>query len=92
MSLVPKAIRSLLEEPEQSRAARVRAWNVLQQLRKILIEEANVRIAPTRNKRFEAEGELLAHGLRSAIADRNAAITRLAAAARVDKAAFREPS
>jgi hypothetical protein len=63
MSITPKAIQDLLDEPEASKQSRLRAWKVLQRLRLVLSETGNVAIPPPAQKTFDAEGEALEHAL-----------------------------
>ena len=77
MSIIPKAIQDLLDELEASKQSRLRAWNVLQRLRSVLSETANVAIPPPAQKTFDAEGEALAHALTKSLRIRNEAMKSL---------------
>jgi hypothetical protein len=55
----PKAVQDLLEELEASRQSRLRAWEILQEIRQILTSRGNVPIAPPKTKTIDAEGQLV---------------------------------
>jgi hypothetical protein len=57
--------------------SRLRAWNVLQRLRLVLSDAANVAIPPPAQKTFDAEGEILEHALTKSFRIRNEAIKSL---------------
>jgi hypothetical protein len=81
-------INALLADLERSRAARLRAWEVLGQLRAILTG-AGQELPKAADKSFVKEGEILERGLRRALAERDEALKELATAARwVDRSAF----
>jgi hypothetical protein len=80
--------RALQLEVERSRAARLRAWAVLVELRAILTG-AGQELAKPAEKSFEKEGEILERALRKALTERDDALKELVAAARwVDRSAF----
>ncbi|MBV9274269.1 MAG: hypothetical protein JO333_10275 [Verrucomicrobia bacterium] len=82
-----ETVRALRAKLETSRASRRRAWEVLQEFRKILTDLGNREIPPPKEKSIQAEGVLLKQMLRVCLEERNEAIAGLAAAARrVDKA------
>src|SRR4030088_115400 len=73
---------------KRSRAARLRAWAVLVELRAILTG-AGQELAKPAEKSFEKQREILERGLRKARKDRDEALRELATAARwVDRSAF----
>src|ERR1700740_889480 len=75
-------------ELERSRAARLRAWAVLGELRAILTG-AGQELPKAAEKSFVKKGEILERALRKALTERDEAIRDLAAAARwVDRSAF----
>jgi hypothetical protein len=81
-------IRALKVQVERSKAARLRAWSVLQGLRDTL-QAAGVIIPPSTEKSFAREGESLERALKKALLDREEALRDLARAARwVDRSAF----
>jgi hypothetical protein len=83
-------VNALLADLERSRAARLRAWAVLGELRAILTG-AGQELPKASEKSFVKEGEILERGLRRALAERDEALKELATAARwVDRAAFKE--
>jgi hypothetical protein len=85
-------IRALKVQLERSKAARLRAWSVLQGLRDTL-QAAGVIIPPSAEKSFAREGEFLERALKKALLDREEALRDLARAARwVDRSAFGQQS
>lgn len=77
-------------EVERSRAARLRAWAVLGELRAILTG-AGQELPKPREKSFVCEGEILERALKKALTERDEALRELATAARwVDRSAFKE--
>ena len=80
-------INALLADLERSRAARLRAWAVLEELRAILAA-AGQELPKAAEKSFVKEGEILERGLRRALAERDEALRDLAAARWVDRSAF----
>jgi hypothetical protein len=60
----------------------LRAWNVLQRLRAILSETGNVAIPPPAQKKSDAEGEILEHGLTKSFRIRDEAIKSLCSSVR----------
>ena len=78
-----------MDELEASRQARRRAWDVLQDLRVMLMNLGNVTIEVPSRKTFEAEGAILKQALSDCLRDQRAVLAQLAGAARqVDRAAF----
>jgi hypothetical protein len=81
-------IKALKVQLERSKAARLRAWSVLQGLRDTL-QAAGAIIPPSAEKSFAREGEFLERALKKALLDREEALRDLAKAARwVDRSAF----
>jgi hypothetical protein len=81
-------INALLADLERSRAARLRAWAVLGELRSVLAA-AGQELEPPVRKSFAEEGRILERGLRKALTARDEALRELAAAARwVDRSTF----
>jgi hypothetical protein len=81
-------INALLADLERSRAAGLRAWAVLEELRAILTG-AGQDLPKADEKSFVKEGAILERGLRQALTERGEALKELAAAARwVDRSAF----
>jgi hypothetical protein len=76
VSVIPDAIRKLLDELEANRQSRKRAWATLQRLRKFL-EEHGTRIPTPEARSFESEGEAIESGLRRTIEGRNAVMLSL---------------
>ena len=69
-------------ELEASEQSRLRAWNVLQRLRSVLSETANLAIPPPAQRTFDAEGEALEHALAKNLRIRNEAIKSLCSSVR----------
>jgi hypothetical protein len=63
MSVIPDAIRQLLDELEANRRTRRTAWATLQRLRKFL-EEHGTRIGTPEARTFETEGDAIESDLR----------------------------
>jgi hypothetical protein len=83
-------INVLLADLERSRAARLRAWAVLGELRAILAA-AGQELPKPAEKSFVKEGEILERGLKRALAEREEALREVVTAARwVDRAAFQD--
>jgi hypothetical protein len=84
-------VTALQLEVERSRAARLRAWAVLGELRAILTG-AGQELPKPAEKSFVKEGEILKErGLKRALTEREEALRELATAARwVDRSAFKE--
>ena len=88
ISVAEMDVTALQLEVERSRAARLRAWAVLGELRAILTG-AGQELAKPAEKSFVKEGEILERGLKRALTERDEALRDLATAARwVDRAAF----
>jgi hypothetical protein len=89
-------LNALLADLERSRAARLKAWAVLGELRAILAAAGEELGEPAR-KSFVEEGRILERGLRKALTQRDEALRDLAAAARwvdpfvISKAAKKHP-
>ena len=62
---------------EASKQSRLHAWSVLQRLRVVLSELGNVAIPAPKQKKFNAEGEILEHALTKCFRARNDAIKSL---------------
>lgn len=81
-------VNALVADLERSRAARLRAWAVLGELRGILAA-AGQELATAAEKSFVEEGRILERALRKALSERDEALRDLALAARwVDRSAF----
>jgi hypothetical protein len=68
-------------ELERSKAARLRAWSVLQGLREIL-QAAGIIIPPPAQKSFATEGKFLERAFKQALSEREEALRGLVKAAR----------
>jgi hypothetical protein len=76
VSLDPKELQDLLDELKASRASRKTAWDILQELRRIL-NEHGVILAPPAVKNIGVEGRLVRNGVRKALANRRTVIEDL---------------
>ena len=74
-------VNALLADLERSRAARLRAWAVLGELRAILAAAGEELAKPAR-KSFVDEGRILERELRKALSQRDEVLRELATAAR----------
>jgi uncharacterized protein YukE len=89
MRITPKAIQDLLDDLEASKQSRLRAWEILQELRAVLTDLGNSKIKSPSKKTFDAEGAILKEALVDCLRERHAALAQLAdAARRVDHSAF----
>jgi hypothetical protein len=77
MERTPKAIQDLLDEMEASRASRKRAWEILQEIRWVLKDTAGMEIKPPAKKTIDLEGRMVKDGVRTALKDRQNALTNL---------------
>jgi hypothetical protein len=77
MAITPKAIQDMLDELEASRASRKRAWDVLQEIRWVLKDTAGIEIPPPAKKTIDLEGRLVKDIVRTALKDRQNALTDL---------------
>lgn len=77
MSITPKAIQVLLDELEASRASRKRAWEILQEIRYVLKDTAGIEGQQPARKTIDLEGRVVKEAVRSALQDRQKALTRL---------------
>ncbi len=67
MSITPKALQDLLDELEASRASRKRAWEVFQEIRWVLKDEAATELPPPAKKTIDLEGRLVKDAVRRTI-------------------------
>ncbi len=65
--ITPQAIQELIDELEASKQSRLRAWQVLQQIRAIITEEGNVAVPPAAAKTFDSEGDVITEALRKTL-------------------------
>jgi hypothetical protein len=82
MGTTPKAIQDLLDELEESKQSRLRAWKVLQRFRLALSQLGNTEIPPPAQRTFDAEGEILEHAMAKSLRIRNEAIKSLCSSVR----------
>jgi hypothetical protein len=85
--ITPQAIQELIDELEASKQSRLRAWQILQQIRAIVTEEGNTTVPPAAAKTFDSEGEVIAEALKKTLRARNAALHDLIRVGRTYKAA-----
>jgi predicted RecB family endonuclease len=82
MSITPKALQDLLDELEASRASRKRAWELLQEIRWVLKDIAGIELPPPARKTIDLEGRLVKDDVRTALRDRQEALSELVEAIR----------
>ena len=82
MPITPQALQNLLDELEASRASRKRAWENLQEIRWVLKEIAGIELPPPARKTIDLEGRLVKDGVRTALRDRQDALSELVEAIR----------
>jgi hypothetical protein len=72
----------LLDEREASRASRKRAWENLQEIRWVLKDIAGIDLPPPGRKTIDLEGRVVKDGVRTALRDRQDALSNLVEAIR----------
>jgi hypothetical protein len=77
MSIIPQDLQKLLDEREASRASRKRAWKNLQEIRWVLKDVTGVDLPPPARKTIDLEGRLVKDGVRTALRDRQEALSEL---------------
>jgi len=77
MPITPKAVQDLLDELEASRASRKRAWELLQELRWVLKDIADVEAPHPESKTIDLEGRVVKEAIRQALRERQSAIAEL---------------
>jgi hypothetical protein len=77
MSITPKALQDLLDELEASRASRKRAWEVFQEIRWVLKDEAAIELPPPAKKTIDLEGRLVKDAVRRTIKNHRNTLTEL---------------
>src|ERR1700736_4707719 len=82
MSKTPKALQDLLDELEASRVSRKRAWEILQEIRWVLKDIVGTELPPPARKTIDLEGRLVKDGVRTALRDRQDALSELVEAIR----------
>jgi hypothetical protein len=82
VSHTAKALQDLLDELEASRASRKRAWENLQEIRWALKDTAGVELPPPARKTIDIEGRIVKDGVRTALRDRQGALSELVEAIR----------
>jgi hypothetical protein len=82
MSIIPEDLQKLLDEREASRASRKRAWENLQEIRWVLKDIAGIDLPPPARKTIDLEGRLVKDGVRTALRDRQDALSELIEAVR----------
>ena len=73
----PKELQDLLDELEASRASRKRAWENLAEIRWVLKDCAGMELPPPARKTIDLEGRLVKDGVRTALRDRQDALSEL---------------
>ena len=82
MSITPQDLQKLLDEREASRASRKRAWENLQEIRWVLKDIVGVELPPPARKTIDLEGKLVKDSVRTALRDRQDALSELIEAIR----------
>jgi hypothetical protein len=82
MSITPQDLQKLLDEQEASRASRKRAWENLQEIRWVLKDIVGIDLPPPARKTIDLEGRLVKDGVRTALRDRQDALSELIEAIR----------
>jgi hypothetical protein len=82
MSMTPHQLQAIPDELEASRASRKRAWESLQELRRVLKDVAGIELPPPARKTIDLEGRIVKDGVRGAVLDRQNALTDLVHAIR----------
>jgi hypothetical protein len=82
MSITPQDLQKLLDEREASRASRKRAWENLQEIRWVIKDVAGIDLPPPARKTIDLEGRLVKDGVRTALRDRQEALSELVEAIR----------
>jgi hypothetical protein len=82
MPITPQDLQKLLDEREASRASRKRAWENLQEIRWVLKDIAGIDLPPPARKTIDLEGRLVKDGVRTALRDRQEALSELVEAIR----------
>jgi hypothetical protein len=77
MSITPQDLQKLLDEREASRASRKRAWENLQEIRWVLKDVTGVDLPPPARKTIDLEGRVVKDGVRTALRDRQDALSEL---------------
>jgi hypothetical protein len=82
VSITPQALQDLLDELEASRASRKRAWENLQEIRWVLKDISGMELPPPARKTIDLEGRVVKDGVRTALRDRQDALSGLVEAIR----------
>jgi hypothetical protein len=77
MSITPQDLQKLLDEREASSASRKRAWENLQEIRWVLKDIVGTDLPPPARKTIDLEGRVVKDGVRTALRDRQEALTEL---------------
>jgi hypothetical protein len=72
--MTPQELQKVLDELEASRSSRKRAWDNLQEIRRVLKDSAGMDLPPPAKKTIDLEGRLIKDGVRKAIRDRQNAL------------------
>jgi hypothetical protein len=70
------------DEREASRASRKRAWENLQEIRWVLTDVCGIKLPPPTRKTIDLEGRLVKDGVRTALRNRQEALSELLQAIR----------
>ena len=70
MSLSPKELHDVRDDPKGSRALRQRVWENLQEIRLVLKGTAGVELPLPARKTIDLEGRIVKYGVRETLKDR----------------------
>jgi hypothetical protein len=62
--MTPQELQKVLDELQESRSSRKRAWENLQELRWVLQDSAGMKLPPPARKTIDLEGKLIKDGVR----------------------------
>ena len=82
MSITPQDLQKLLDEREASRASRKRAGENLQEIRWVIKDIAGIDLPPPARKTIDLEDRVVKDGVRTALRDRQDALSELVEAIR----------
>jgi len=88
MSITPEALQKLPDELEASRASRKRAWENLPEIRWVLKDTTGTELPAPQRRTIDLEGRLVKDAVRTALRDRQTALTDLVHAIREYRTIF----
>jgi hypothetical protein len=75
--MTAQELQKVFDELEASRSSRKRAWEILQELRWVLLDSAGMKLPAPAKKTIDMEGRLIKDGVRKAIRNRQDALHEL---------------